>query len=70
MKIKAEYKDRVVTYTTAMGVPVSKKLGDLNTQDKHFLKMAGYNFDGMVEEPKKRKPKKYEGINEENKEDE
>lgn len=64
MKIKQEYKGRVVTYTTAMGVPRTVELGKLTTEDKNYLKRVGYDFEGLIEEVKK-KPKKYEGVKDE-----
>ena len=57
MKIKAEHKDKVVTWTTPMGVTISKTLGELTKADKNFLDYIGYNFDGLVELPKPRKKK-------------
>ena len=63
MKIKAEYKDRVVTINGTF-VNISKKLGEMTRGELRQLELLGYNFDGLIEEPKPRKTKKYKAIKE------
>ena len=62
MRIKQEYKNRVVTISGTY-MNTSKELGKMNQTELKQLQRLGYNFEGLIEEVKPRK-KKYKGIDE------
>jgi len=68
MRIKAEHKDKVVTVNGTF-VKISKKLGDMTRADLKQLELMGYDFTGLIEEPKKKATKKYKAIDETKEED-
>jgi len=66
MKIKQEYKHRVVTISGTF-VNKTTTLGEMSQVELKNLQRIGYpNFDNLIEEPKakKTKEKKYTGIDE------
>ena len=62
MRIKQEYKNRVVTISGTY-MNTSKELGEMSQTELKHLQRLGYNFEGLIEEPKPKK-KKYKGIDE------
>ena len=62
MRIKQEYKDRVVTISGTY-INQTKTLGGMSQSELKQLQRLGYNFEGLIELPKPKK-KKYKGIDE------
>ena len=63
MRIKAEYKDRVVTVSGAFSNK-SKKLGDMTQSELKQLERLGYPLEGLCEPKKTRKTKAYKAVEE------
>ena len=63
MRIKAEYKDRVVTVKGAF-MDVSKTLGEMTQAELKQLERLGYPLEGLCEPKKERKTIAYKAVEE------
>jgi len=68
MRIKAEYKERVVTIAGAF-MNTSKKLGDMSQSELKQLERLGYPLEGLCEPKKVKKTKAYKAVEEPKKEE-